>query len=84
MSRYLRMTWAVACFSFRVRASLADAIELHALCALALVRAKSPTAKMFIGQVRAKARRMHAAGATVPARTEPRDWYVPPPPPRLA
>lgn len=82
--RYLRMTWAVARFSFRVRASLSDAAELHALCALALVRAESPTAKMFIGQVRAKARRMHAASAPAYARAEPRDWYVPPPPPRLA
>ena len=80
MSRYLRMTWAVACFSFRVRASLADAIELHALCALALLRAESPTFKMCMGQARAKARRM----CVHTRRTAPRDWYVPPPPPRVA
>ena len=92
MRGYLRMTWAVARFSFRVRASLSDAVELHALCALALSRAGSPTAKMFLGQVRAKARRMYvvwlASGpwrrpdGSLPSHDNPRDWYVPPPPPR--
>ena len=55
---YLRITYRAAQFSVRNRVSFADAVEVTALALLAYTRAASPTGKMYLGQVRAKARRM--------------------------
>lgn len=55
---YLKIAYQAARFSLRNRAALADAVEVTALALLAYTRAASPTGKMYLGQVRAKARRM--------------------------
>ena len=56
-----RVAYAVSAYALHHRASLGDAVELGALCALALVRCESPTANLMLGQVRAKARRIACA-----------------------
>ncbi|MDQ0510897.1 hypothetical protein [Ancylobacter amanitiformis] len=60
---YARTLYNASRFCLRNRKHMTaiDAVEIVALSMLALTRAGSPTAKMMIGQVRAKAHRVQAA-----------------------
>lgn len=57
----LRVAYLAVAFSLKTKATIPDAIELLALCMLALVRYSSPTGNMMLGQVKAKAKRMQQA-----------------------
>ena len=56
-----RALYAAIAHAVRNRASVVDGAELTGLVLIALCRAESPTRRMWLGQVAAKARRIERA-----------------------
>lgn len=54
----LSVAFNLARFVWRFKPGFKGACELASLCALAMVRADSPTGKMFLGQAKGAAKRL--------------------------
>lgn len=63
-----RLAYNLASFAIRNRASWRDALELAALCVIAMCRASSATGSLYLGQVRKKAASLAKPRETSPAR----------------